>query len=72
MDGPTFGGGVEICLSCDVLVASQRARFALADVRRGLIAGAGGVLRLPSRMPPAIAYEMIATLAANPSRCPTG
>jgi enoyl-CoA hydratase len=59
--GAAFGGGFEIVLACDLLVAGEGARFALPEVRRGLIASAGGVFRTPRRLPPAIAFEMIAT-----------
>lgn len=64
VDAPAHGGGVEICLACDMVVASRRASFALPEVARGIIAGAGGVFRLPRRIPAAIAHEMIATGAA--------
>ncbi|WP_318652626.1 enoyl-CoA hydratase-related protein [Pseudomonas sp. PDM09] len=59
VDAPAFGGGVEICLACDLLVASEVASFALPEVKRGIYAGGGGVFRLPRRIPPAIAYEML-------------
>ncbi len=59
VDAPAFGGGVEICLACDLLVASEIASFALPEVKRGIFAGGGGVFRLPRRIPPAVAYEML-------------
>ncbi|WP_160090230.1 enoyl-CoA hydratase-related protein [Pseudomonas sp. 9AZ] len=61
VDAPAYGGGLEICLACDLLVASSRASFGLPEVKRGIYAGAGGVFRLPRRIPPAIAYEMLVT-----------
>lgn len=62
--GPAVAGGLEIMLSCDIVVASRTAHFALPEVKRGLIAGAGGVYRLPRALPAAVATEMI--LTGNP------
>lgn len=62
--GPAVAGGLEIMLSCDIVVASRTAYFALPEVKRGLIAGAGGVYRLPRALPAAVATEMI--LTGNP------
>lgn len=59
--GPAVAGGFEIVLACDMIVASPAAYFALPEVKRGLIAGAGGVYRLPRALPPNIAREMILT-----------
>lgn len=59
--GPALAGGCEIVLSCDMVVASDTARFGLPEVKRGLFAGAAGVFRLPRRLPAAIALELIAT-----------
>eukprot|EP01047_Picozoa_sp_COSAG01_P054679 COSAG01_NODE_6002_length_3907_cov_11.824055_2_plen_72_part_00 len=42
-----MGGGFEIALACDIIIASEKARFALPEPKVGLYAGAGGVLRLP-------------------------
>ena len=61
IDAPALAGGSELALACDMVVASTRAQFGLPEVKRGLIAGAGGVVRLPRRIPEAIALEMIAT-----------
>lgn len=61
VDAPAYGGGVEICLACDMVVASTRAAFALPEVARGIIAGAAGVFRLPRRIPAVVANEMLAT-----------
>jgi enoyl-CoA hydratase/carnithine racemase len=61
VEGLAVAGGCELCLACDMIVASQKAGFGLPEVKRGLLAGAGGLHRLPNRIPPAIAYEMIAT-----------
>jgi len=58
---PALAGGCELALSCDMIVASDNARFGLPEVKRGLFAGAGGVFRLTRRLPAAIAYELVAT-----------
>ena len=61
VNGYALGGGTEICLACDLVVAEEQAEFGLPEVRRGIIAGAGGIQRLPRRVPPAIAMEIILT-----------
>jgi acetyl-CoA C-acetyltransferase len=61
VNGFAMGGGCEIALACDLVVADESAQFALSEVRVGLIAGAGGLIRLPRAVPPKIATEMILT-----------
>ncbi|MEO0437719.1 MAG: crotonase/enoyl-CoA hydratase family protein [Pseudomonadota bacterium] len=61
VDGAAVAGGFELVLACDMVVASQGASFGLPEVKRGLIAGAGGVVNLPRRLPPNIAMEVILT-----------
>jgi enoyl-CoA hydratase/carnithine racemase len=61
VEGMALAGGFEICLACDMIVASETARFGLPEVKRGLIAGAGGVHRLANALPRNIANEMLAT-----------
>jgi len=61
VDAAALGGGTEICLACDIVVASERARFGLPEVKRGILAGAAGIFRLARRIAPGIAYEMLAT-----------
>ena len=61
VNGPALAGGCEIALACDLVVAAPEARFGLPEVKRGLIASAGGLYRLPRAVPPAIAREMILT-----------
>lgn len=56
-----LAGGCEIVLACDLIVAAENARFGLPEVMRGLIAGAGGVFRLPRAIPPNVALELILT-----------
>ena len=59
--GHALAGGLELLLSCDLAVAGETANFGLPEVKRSLVAGAGGVFRLPRSVPKAIALEMIAT-----------
>ena len=61
VEGYALAGGFEIALSCDLIVASETAKFGLPEVRRGLVAGAGGLLRLPRRVPYHLAMEMALT-----------
>ena len=61
VNGYAYGGGCEIALACDVIVADATAKFALPEVKSGLTALAGGVFRLPQALPPKIAREMIIT-----------
>jgi enoyl-CoA hydratase len=61
VDGPALAGGCEIVLACDLAVASGAASFGLPEVKRSLIAGAGGLFRLPRALPPAVAMEVALT-----------
>jgi acetyl-CoA C-acetyltransferase len=61
VNGYAMGGGCEIALACHLVVADATARFALSEVKVGLIAGAGGLVRLPRTIPPKVATEMILT-----------
>jgi enoyl-CoA hydratase len=61
VEGPAFGGGFEVVLACDLVVASEGAKFGLPEVRRGLIASGGGLIRLPRLIPPARALEILLT-----------
>lgn len=61
VEGLAFGGGCEVCLACDMIVASENASFALPEVKRSFVAGAGGVHRLHQVLPRNIALELIAT-----------
>ncbi len=56
-----MGGGLEICLACDLIVASQAARMGLPEVRHSVIALGGGLFRLPRRMPYHLAMELVLT-----------
>jgi enoyl-CoA hydratase/carnithine racemase len=69
VQGAAHGGGTEIALACDMIVAGSQATFGLTEVRRGLIAGAGGCIRLAAAIPRAIAIEMVvAGIPINASR----
>ena len=59
--GSALAGGCELSLACDMIVASEDSQFGLPEVKRGLIAAAGGVFRLPRALPRHIAFELIAT-----------
>jgi acetyl-CoA C-acetyltransferase len=61
VNGFAMGGGCEIALACHLVVADETAQFALPEVRVGLVAGAGGLVRLPRAVPQALATEMILT-----------
>lgn len=61
VEGPALAGGCEIALACDLIVAAEDAIFGLPEVKRGLVAGGGGLLRLPRRIPQAVAMELALT-----------
>jgi enoyl-CoA hydratase len=61
VDGPALAGGCEIALACDLIVASRQAVFGLPEVKRSLLAAAGGLIRLPRTVGPKVAMEMIVT-----------
>jgi enoyl-CoA hydratase/carnithine racemase len=61
VNGFALAGGTEIALACDLIVAIEEAAFGLPEVKRGLVAGAGGLYRLPRALPRAIALELIMT-----------
>jgi crotonobetainyl-CoA hydratase len=61
VNGAALAGGCEIMLSCDLVVAAEHAVFGIPEVKRGLIAGAGGLIRLPRRIPRTVALELALT-----------
>ncbi|MGA5700033.1 crotonase/enoyl-CoA hydratase family protein [Peterkaempfera bronchialis] len=61
VDGVAYGGGTEIVLACDLVVAGEEARFGLPEASRGLLAGAGGLIRLPQQVPFRAAMEAALT-----------
>jgi enoyl-CoA hydratase/carnithine racemase len=68
VNGVAMGGGFEIALACDIIVAAENAVFALPEPRVGLIAGAGGVHRLPRSIPIKKAMGMMLTGRRVPAR----
>ena len=61
VEGYALAGGCEVALACDLVVAADDALFGLPEVKRSLVAGAGGLLRLPRRIPPGVAMELALT-----------
>ncbi len=60
-NGSALAGGFEMMISCDMVVAADHAKFGIPEASRGLVAGAGGLIRLPKRIPLTIAFEMALT-----------
>lgn len=61
VNGTALGGGTELALAADLIVASENASFGLPEVKRGLLAGAGGAFRLAAQIPRRLAMEMLFT-----------
>lgn len=61
VDGYALAGGLELAIACDMIVANENAKFGIPEVKRGLAAAAGGLLRLPKKVPPHIAMELALT-----------
>ena len=61
VEGYALAGGFEIALACDLMVAADNAQFGLPEVKRGLMAGSGGLMRLPERIPRQIAMQYALT-----------
>lgn len=61
IEGFAVAGGLEIALSCDLIVAAKDARLGIAEVKRGLVAAAGALIRLPKRIPYHAAMELALT-----------
>lgn len=61
VDGIATAGGCEVALACDIMVATTRSSFAMAEVKRNLVANAGGLFRLPRAVGPSVAMEMMLT-----------
>ena len=61
VNGLAYGGGFELVLAADLVVAAEHAEFALTEVTLGMVADAGGLLRLPARLPRPIAVECLLT-----------
>src|SRR6202012_5017709 len=61
VEGYALAGGFEMALTCDMIVASRTAKFGLPEVKRGLVAAGGGLVRMPVQAPYRIAMEMALT-----------
>ncbi len=61
VDGYALAGGFEIVLTCDLVVANKDAKFGIPEVKRGLAAAAGGLMRLPRQIPQRLAMELVLT-----------
>jgi len=61
VDGPALAGGTELVLACDLVVASRKAVFGIPEVKRNLVAAAGGLFRLPRKVPRNVAMELALT-----------
>jgi len=61
VDGYALAGGLELMIACDLVVANSAAQFGIPEAKRGLAAGAGGLLRLPDQIPYRVAMELALT-----------
>lgn len=61
VEGFALGGGFEMALACDLVVAAEDARFGLPEVKRGVVANCGAFFRAPAKLPAVIATEMLLT-----------
>jgi enoyl-CoA hydratase len=61
VEGYALAGGFEMALACDLVIAAVNAQFGLTEVKRGLVANAGGLVRLPRQLPAKIASELVLT-----------
>ncbi len=61
VDGYALAGGLELMIACDLVVASSGAKFGIPEAKRGLAAGAGGLMRLPDQIPYRLAMELALT-----------
>jgi enoyl-CoA hydratase/carnithine racemase len=61
VNGFALGGGFELCMACDLIVAEEHATFGLPEVKRGIYAGARGLVRIGQRLPMSVALEVVMT-----------
>ena len=68
VEGYALAGGFELALACDLIIAAEDASFGLPEVKRGLVPGSGGMVRLPRRLPYHVAMEALLTGDMIPAR----
>jgi enoyl-CoA hydratase len=61
VEGYALAGGFELAISCDLIVAAEDSKFGIPEVKRGLVAGAGGLAKLPKQIPPRAAMYLALT-----------
>ena len=61
VEGYALAGGLELAISCDLIVTADDAKFGIPEVKRGLAAAAGGLMKLPRQIPPRLAMELALT-----------
>ncbi len=61
VEGYALAGGMELMISCDLIVANKDSKFGIPEAKRGLVAAAGGLIKLPTMIPPKIAMELALT-----------
>ena len=61
VEGYALAGGLELMIACDLVVANENAKFGIPEVKRGLVAAAGGVMMLPDQIPERVAMELALT-----------
>ena len=61
VEGYALAGGCELAIACDLIIAADNAKFGIPEVKRGLVAAAGGLVRLPSQIPYRVAMELALT-----------
>ncbi len=61
VEGYALAGGLELAISCDLIVTADNAKFGIPETKRGLAAAAGGLIKLPRQIPPRLAMEMALT-----------
>jgi enoyl-CoA hydratase len=61
VEGFALAGGFELAITCDLIVAADNSKFGIPEVKRGLVAAAGGLVKLPGQIPPRLAMELALT-----------
>jgi enoyl-CoA hydratase len=61
IEGYALAGGFELAITCDLIIAAETSKFGVPEVKRGLVAGAGGLIKLPDQVSPRLAMELALT-----------